>query len=276
MHLYLTDKSLDWRRVFSQIGSTSCISLRHTHFRKNDFGFPFWTRWRLRQWKNPGLNIQWFMTGYRCQAPTTVTSLSLNPDSRIARYMTGHCVAGCLFAQPLFILNLSMLALYSQPSHLARYYDDLRVSLRQIHFTKALTSTVNKEDTQWSKLLLRLRTGHLALDRTLAIWLSNYSCRGEYQLQSASEMACRLARSLPLFPRSQARESPLFRIIFSRTVYEVIFPRVVKYSKEFQTVQSLDINSDGMGATATVTLGSVCDRSSSSLTLYFSTLSSTS
>ena len=75
------------------------------------------------------------------------------------------------------------------------------------------------------------------------------------------------SREILLQSRSQARvlkpeKAHCSESFSARTVYEVIFPRVVKYSKEFQTVQFLDINSDGMGATATIALGSVCDRPS--------------
>ena len=76
-------------------------------------------------------------------------------------------------------------------------------------------------------------------------------------------MAHKLARNITSIPQILKLEKGNYSESFSaRTVYEVIFPRVVKYSKEFQTVQFLDINSDGMGATATIALGSVCDRPS--------------
>ena len=62
------------------------------------------------------------------------------PMTRIERYMKGHCVAGlplCLASVYLDFVITGVILTIKRP---AKYYDDLHVTLQQIHFTKTLTS----------------------------------------------------------------------------------------------------------------------------------------
>jgi acyl carrier protein len=264
-NLYLTNQLLDWRRVFGQLGSTSCVSLPSYPFSKKRFWVPF------REETAPsmaGTRVKDSMNHDWVQMPSTDNgniAIFKIPMTRIERYMTGHCVAGLPLCPASVFLELVVAGVILTTKHLARYYDDLHVALQQIHFTKALTTTVTNEGNIMIKVVIDAETGTFSIGSGL----SQSKCQiihthGEYRLQSASELATKLARnptSIPqVFPEPEkAHGSESFS---ARTVYEIIFPRVVKYSKDFQTIQFLDINSDGMGATATVALGLVSDRSS--------------
>ena len=264
-NLYLTNQLLDWRQVFGQLGSTSCISLPSYPFSKKRFWVPF------REETAPsmaGTRVKDSMIHDWVQMPSTDNgniAIFEIPMTRIERYMTGHCVAGLPLCPASVFLEFVVAGVILTTKHLARYYDDLHVGLQQIHFTKALTTTVTNEGNIMIKVVIDTETGTFSIGSGL----SQSRCQiihahGEYRLQSAPELATKLARNPTpiqqvLLEPEKAHGSESFS---ARTVYEIIFPRVVKYSKDFQTIQFLDINSDGMGATATVALGLVSDRSS--------------
>ena len=258
--LYLTEQLLDWRRVFGQVGSTSCISLPSYPFSKKCFWVPF------REEMTPSMTqSKDSMIHDWVQLPCTDNgnvAIFEIPITRIERYMTGHCVADLPLCPASVYLELVVAGVILTTKHLAKYDDDL-VSLRQIHFIKVLTSTVINEVSNITiKVVIEAETGTFSIRSGL----SQSECQtihahGEYLLQPASEMVTRLACNTTSVPQVLKPDKAHYHESFStRTVYEVIFPRVVKYSKEFQTIDHLVMNSDGMGATATITLGSVCDR----------------
>jgi acyl carrier protein len=264
--LYLTDQSLDWRRFFGQLGSTSCVSLPSYPFSKNRFWVPF------REETTPimaGTQAKDSMIHDWVQLPGTDNdnvAIFEIPMTRIERYMKGHCVAGSPLCPASVYLEFVIAGVILATKHLAKYYDDHHVALHQIHFTKALTSTpirVN-EGCIMIKVVIETERRIFSIGSGLSKFDSQtVHAHGEYRLQSASNLADKLARNIISIPQDLKLEKDYCSESFSaRTVYGVIFPRVVKYSKEFQTVQFLNINSDGMGATATIALGSVCDRPS--------------
>jgi acyl carrier protein len=262
--LYLTDQSLDWRRVFGQLGSTSCVSLPSYPFSKKRFWVPF------REEAAPsmaGTQAKDSIIHDWVQLPGTDNgniAIFEIPMTRIERYMKGHCVAGSPLCPASVYLEFVIAGVILTTKHLAKYHDDLHVALQQIHFTKALTSAFINEGNVMIKVVIETESGTFSIGSGLSRFDSQtVHAYGEYQLQSASNLADKLARNITSIPQvlklGKAHCSESFS---ARTVYEVIFPRVVEYSKEFQTVEFLEINSDGMGATATIALGSVCDRRS--------------
>ena len=263
--LYLTDQSLDWRRVFGQLGSTSCISLPSYPFSKKRFWVPF------REETAPSMaetQAKDSMIHDWVQLPGTdngniaIFEIAI---TRIERYMKGHCVAGSPLCPASVYLEFVITGVILATKHLAKYYDDLQVVLQQIYFTKALTSAPINKGNIMIRVVIETESETFSIGSGLSQSESQtVHAHGEYRLESASDLAAKLARDITSIPQVLKLEKANCSESFSaRTVYEVIFPRVVKYSKEFQTVQSLDINSDGTVATATIALGSVCDRPSS-------------
>ena len=262
--LYLTDQSLDWRRVFGQLGSTSCISLPSYPFSKNRFWVPFREETALSM---TGTQSKDSMIHDWVQLPGTDNgniAMFEIPMSRIERYMKGHCVAGFPLCPASVYLEFVIAGVILATKHLAKYYDDLHVALQQIHFTKALTSATINDGNIMIKVVIETESGRFSIGSGLSQSHSQtVHAHGEYRLQSVSNLTAKLVRNITSILQVPKPEMAHCSEFFSaRTVYEVIFPRVVKYSKEFQTVQSLVINSDGMGAIATIALGSVCDRPS--------------
>ena len=262
--LYLTDQPLDWRRVFGQLGSTSCVTLPSYPFSKNRFWVPF------REQASPSTaetQAKDSMIHDWAQLPGTDNgniAIFEIPMTRIERYMKGHCVAGLPLCPASVYLEFVISGVILAIKHLAKYYDDLHVALQRIHFAKALTSAPKNEGNIMIKIVIETESGKFGIGSGLSQSESQtIHAHGEYQLQSVSNLVDNLARNITSIPQVRNLDKAYCSESFSaRTVYEVIFPRVVKYSKEFQTVQFLDINSDGMGATATIALGSVCDRPS--------------
>ena len=259
--LYQTDQPLDWRKVFGQIGFTSCISLPSYPFSKKRFWVP------CREETAPSTTKAQFkdsMIHDWVQFPSPDNgniAIFEIPITRIEHYMTGHLVAGLPLCPASVYLEFVIAGVILTAKHLVKYHDGLHVSLRQIHFMKPLTSTLPKESNKIVKVTIETESGRFSIGSGL----SQSDCRiihahGNYRLQLASETATKLACNPSPVLKSEKTDS--CEAFSARTVYEIIFPRIVKYSKEFQTVQFLSISSDGMGATATVGLGSVCDRAS--------------
>ena len=264
-NLYLTDdQSLQWRRLFDQLGSASCIILPSYPFLKNHFWVPF------REETAPsmtGIQAKDSMIHDWEQMPNTDNgsiAIFKIPMSRIERYMAGHCAAGVPLCPASVYLEFVVAGVILATKHLARYHNDLHVTLRQIHFTKALTPAVTREGNIMIKVVIDTESQIFSIGSGF----SQSECQiiyahGEYRLQSVSEVATSLAQNVSSIPQVlEAEKAHVSESFSARTVYEVIFPRVVKYSKEFQTVQYLVVDPDGMGATATMELGSVCDRQS--------------
>ena len=272
--LYLTDQSFDWRRVFGQLGSTTCctVSLPSYPFLKNRFWVPFLeeTIPSISMAGKAQLSSKDSII-HDCvlQLPGIDNgniAIFEIPMSRIERYMKGHCVAGSPLCPASVYLEFVIAGVILTTKHLAKYHDDLHVILQKNHFTKALTSApIINESNIVIKVVIETERETFSIGSGLSRSESQtVHAHGEYRLQSASNLATKLATSIPQVLKLE--KDHCLEIFSTRTVYEVIFPRVVRYSKEFQTVQNVVVNSDGMGATATIALGSesVCDSDRSS------------
>ena len=257
--MYLTDQSLDWRRVFGQLGSTSCVSLPSYPFSKKRFWVPFREEMApsmAETQAKDSMILDWVQFPDTDNGNIAVFEI---PMTRIERYIKGHRVAGSPLCPASLYLEFVITGVILTTKHLAKYYNDFHVAIQRIHFKKALTWDPINEGNIMIKVVIETEDGTFSIgseSQTLHAY-------GEYRLQSASNLADKLARNVTSITQVLKLEKTHCSESFStRTVYEIIFPRVVEYSKEFQTVQFLDIKSDGMGATATIELGSVSDRPS--------------
>ncbi|KAF9445105.1 hypothetical protein P691DRAFT_735510 [Macrolepiota fuliginosa MF-IS2] len=91
---------------------------------------------------------------------------------------------------------------------------------------------------------------------------------GEYKVEPILKTSTKFCRTLPVINRrisavtqSKPRKAP--QRFSTRTIYEVIFPRVIDYAKEYRTIRSLVVDPSGMEGFASVQLPASHDRSKS-------------
>ncbi|GAW03534.1 polyketide synthase [Lentinula edodes] len=83
--------------------------------------------------------------------------------------------------------------------------------------------------------------------------------RGDYLLQSISDCAAKLCQMLPSVTGCINRlkdPSTKAEVFLSRTTYEVVFPRVVHYAKEYHTIKSLFVSPTDLQGSASIRLPS--------------------
>jgi iterative type I PKS product template protein len=83
--------------------------------------------------------------------------------------------------------------------------------------------------------------------------------RGDIRFQTVEETAGSLDNAFRLMPEFSAseigsRKEGQAEVYSTRTLYEVVFPRVVEYSAKYHTIQSLTASPDGMAGLAQVKL----------------------
>jgi len=87
-----------------------------------------------------------------------------------------------------------------------------RVSSDQIHFTKALTSTVNKEDNTMIKVVIETENGTFSIGSGLSQSDSRIiHARGEYQFNQLQKWLVGSREVLPLFPRFSSKRKSIIQ-----------------------------------------------------------------
>ena len=264
---YCGNYSIDWRRIFMDIGAPNLTSLPSYPFSTQKFWVPYMgdCRGRLEapQRTNFSFLRNWteFPSGENGGVATFQTAIG-----QLKRYIEGHRVGGVPLCPASVYLEFILAAVSLTTKHPVECENDHNnIVLRRISFSKPLTWNYMDEDgadlltatidTAKRSVTLKSRSGGSHAEALHA--------SGEYHLDSVSktrnsftQLLPRIIRSIDhiLKPGNQIPET-----FSTRTLYQVIFPRVVEYSKEFHTIGSLAMTSDGMEATGTIRLASDCD-----------------
>jgi iterative type I PKS product template protein len=145
--------------------------------------------------------------------------------------------------------------------------DGLHAVLRKIEFAKPLVYDEAVSRTVITTITVENGSGTFSIDsRVDSSSDESTHVHGEYRLQSTLETLNKFACSLPVITRRttavmRPSSDRLPEVFSTRTAYEVIFPRVVEYAKEYHTMQSLTVDASGMEGCADVRLPSDYDRS---------------
>ncbi|PPQ69908.1 hypothetical protein CVT24_003242 [Panaeolus cyanescens] len=254
---YLSNNQMNWREVFSLYGGSSCISLPSYPFAKTRFWVPYKEHNAVGHAHGDQLGFSLLdkFVGSPSVNGTTTFEAQIK---HLRKYLVGHRVSGIALCPASIYLELACAAA-TRATKASRSLGFI-ISCRRITFPKSLVWTEEGPtaveiliDSQEKTFTIRSSTG---LAETEII-----HAQGEFEWVSESDTASRLSAHLPsVMDQVSAVFSPVedqtIETFSARTLYSVIFPRVVQYSPEYQVIQSLTMLAGGMEATATVKLGS--------------------
>ncbi len=265
--LYVSNSSVDWRNTFRDMGPATCISLPCYPFTCREFWTPYVeenilpsllsgrTKYSLLQnWSQyPGKDV-------------VGTAIFQTPIEVLRYYIKGHRVGGIPLCPASVYLELAYAAIHLSFEYLTQPLDDDNIVLRQLCFLNPLTWKSTGEDSHVElSIAVTAPTGTFSVEsRTSESAMRTIHAKGTYEILPVSKVREFLDSFQPLVERSidnllhpESGDTP--DTFSTRTTYEVIFPRVVEYSKPFRTLRSLTISSGGMEATAVMQLNPPCE-----------------
>ncbi|KAH7919227.1 putative polyketide synthase [Leucogyrophana mollusca] len=270
--LYLTSVEVHWRDVFAQLGPGLCVDLPSYPFEAQKF----WVQYDERdhhsdlQPKPSRLVNEYMMLHSWVQYPSHLNgnvAIFETPMNALESYIQGHKVAGYALCPASVYLEQALAGATLAKRYMALDFGNSMPVLRGVQFAKPLVYhksitrmvltrvTIHKDGTGIFSV-----TSRLASTREESIHV-----QGEIRFQSTRETTMNLAREMPTSSRqitaikSAGNGSPP-ETFTTRAIYEVLFARVVEYSKEYHTIQSLTVSPDSMEGVALIQLPSEYDR----------------
>ena len=276
--LYRTDLPIRWREVFAdrQTRSPRVIGLPSYPFQTTDF----WTSYqpsRCDHMHGPSGHSSVILDKpsllkRQTQVPSWVNgrvAVYETPAVALARFIEGHMVAGNALCPASVYTELGLAAGKPSASSGSEIF-----TLSGLEFTKPFVYLHGSRD-----ILVTVAT---AIDDGLGTFnvCSKHTrdgdgelhCHGWYRIETTSEAALSALsgayegvalRIASLASTSRDGGQPREKEVFSRrTVYDLLFPRVVVYSKDYQTIQSFTVSSESSEGYATLRLPSDLDRGS--------------
>ncbi|KAF5350379.1 hypothetical protein D9758_012473 [Tetrapyrgos nigripes] len=264
--LYMCNTNLSWRTVFSHIPRISCVSLPTYPFAKTKFWVAFKEPSQAlskptetvppRSVDSPVLE-SWLQ---RPSAQNGMIAIFETPISKLSRFITGHTVGNYPLCPASVYIEQVLAGVRAAEQHAQITREDSHVNIRDLRFSKPLVYDAQVARSVITRITLSDDSGSFTVSsRAPSDDEETVHVHGEYRVQSNSVTSKKLAKSLPVITRraagvreSRHGEDP--EVFSRRTAYEVIFPRVVDYSKEYHTMQSLTVGVDGMEGSASVKL----------------------
>lgn len=252
--LYL-NHSVNWRVLFSQIGHPKLLSLPKYPFSPKKYWIPYREHdatsvpefsviqnWELR----PNMGVAIFEASI----------------SHLTPYMDGHRVGDVPLCPASVLIELVAAGITLSLKYLSRYPLDPALLFTDFIFTKPITTNSMRDE---SGANLRISVDTMAgVFKIISCGSSAAShdevnhAEGKYKMLGKAEILCELEELLPTINRrikdivdfpSDGRGPERFS---TRTIYDHLFTRVVGYSQDFQTIQSLVLSPDGLEAIANV------------------------
>lgn len=262
--LYRTGIPVDWRRVFDWCSTCSCVDLPSYPFDSQRFWVPYTNR-AVHATPEPIMQSHTLdhpMLSSWSQFPSRQNgnaAIFETPISCLARYMEGHKVGGYALCPASVYLEQALAGAIITQRHMELDFGRCMPVLRTVEFSRPLVLhrevrlvirthvTVHEDGTGLFSISSRLESSQE----------EHVHVQGDLRFSSIRETTSSLALELPgLSQRADVlkcdRETP--EVFTTHTAYEVVFPRVVEYAKDYHTIQSLTISGDGASGIAHITL----------------------
>ena len=268
--LYLTDLPIRWREVFThrQMRSPRVVDLPSYPFQTTDF----WTPYRssrcdhthVPSGHSAAILEEYSLLERQTQVPSWTNgrvAVYETPAAALAKFIEGHMVAGNALCPASVYTELCIAASKSSTQPGSEI-----IVLSELEFTKPFVYLHGSRQT----LVTVATTINVGLgtfnvcSKSVRDGEGELHCRGWYRTEAMNEGAlsalaniyegvASCIESLTSTSRDgvQAREKEVFS---RRTVYDLLFPRVVVYSKDYQTIQSFTVSPDSSEGYATLQL----------------------
>lgn len=275
--LYLTDLPIRWREIFThrQMRLPRLVDLPSYPFQTTDFWTPYQSN-RSDRIHNSFDHSTAFLDGCslfqrQTQIPTWINgrvAVFETPVTALAKFIEGHMVAGNALCPASVYTELGLAASRSSSLSCGIFV------LSELEFTKPFVYLHGSHQilvTVATTVDDGLGTFNVC-SRSAGDGEGELHCRGMYLIETTDEAilsaltgayedAVPRISSLTSTSRDgvQGREKEVFS---KRTVYDLLFPRVVVYSKDYQAIQSFTVSSDSTEGYATFRLPFDRDRRS--------------
>lgn len=273
VQLYNSNVKVKWRNTFSHIDGACCVSLPSYPFMKNKF----WVDYRDeclattvvgREVTATALSTEYSFLSSWSQYPSFDNGWVAKfetPIDRLAGYIKGHSVGGVPLCPASVYLEQVLAGIDLAMQHIGATYSDRHVVLREIEFVKPLVYDETIGQLVITSIMINGEVGTFTVGSVVDLSDELVHVHGEFRLVYTSLTTTKFSRVLPSINRhisaliapGQAKCPEVFS---TRTAYEVIFPRVVEYSKKYQTMQSLVVDADGVQGYAKIKLPPDHDR----------------
>ncbi|KAG7098798.1 Type I Iterative PKS [Marasmius oreades] len=256
--LFLETSHVMWRDVYNHLGHVTCVDLPSYPFAPSKF----WVAFRDNQPKIelpaevPGsddLVSEFSLLRSWVQRPSPANgNLAIFdvPISSLAKLITGHMVGDYPLCPASVYHELAMAAIRLSTEE---RHTDRHIVLRDIDYAKPLVYA--KEDARSVRTSISLDNGTFSVFSVVPGESTEQThCNGKFVWESTRKASQKFLQYIPVLNREIAavdtnEEAELFS---ARTAYEIIFPRVVHYSKQYHSMRSLTVHPSGMDAHATI------------------------
>jgi len=270
--LYTTNAPIRWRDVFSHI-SASCVSFVTYPFSKTKFWVPF-TEDSPASVDSPAaaspspppvpLNTGFDVLGTWLQLPTKENgqiAIFETPISQLANSIQGHSVGGIPLCPASVYLEQVFAGLKLAYEKLSIPSSGEHVILRSIEFAKPLVYHEEVSRTVITNITIGSDGSgkFFVASRVDGSLEESVHVHGRFKTEMQTRTQMKLHRTFPVINRHitniiKPKNAKAPQFFSTRTAYEVIFPRVVDYAKEYRTMQSITVDPTGMEAYASVKL----------------------
>ncbi|KAH7909034.1 putative polyketide synthase [Hygrophoropsis aurantiaca] len=273
--LYLTS-NMYWRRVFAELSPGTCIDLPSYPFETQKFSVPYTedipnavSNLYLES-KPPHLVGEYTMLHSWVQYPSHLNgsvAIFEIPLRLLENYIQGHKVTGYALCPASVYIEQALAGADLAKRHMALDFGNSMPVLRGVQFAKPLV---------YRQSVTRIIVIHVTIhgdgtgifsvtSRLESTREESVHVQGEIRFRSTRETTTDLAREMPHLTHqitaiNSLREAGMPESFTTRAIYEVLFPRVVEYSKQYHTIQSLALSSNGMDGVALVQLPSSYDQ----------------
>ena len=264
--LYRATVPVDWRRVFDERSTCSCVDLPSYPFDSQKFWVPYSNR-ALHATPEPTLQRQipdhpmlssWSQYPSRHNGNAAIFE---TPIGCLAGYVEGHKVGGYALCPASVYLEQALAGAVITRRYMELDFGRCMPVLRAVEFSRPLV--LRRE----IRLIIRTHvtvhedgTGSFSItSRSESSREEHVHVHGDLRFSSVRETTSNLALELPGIARRAGfltcqEETP--EVFSTHAAYEVVFPRVVEYAKTYHTIQSLTVSGDGASGVARVALSS--------------------
>jgi len=271
--LYTTNAPIRWRDVFSHI-SASCVSFVTYPFSTTKFWVPF-TEDSPASVHSPAiaspsrpppvrLSTGFDLLGAWSQFPTKENgqiAIFETPISQLASSIRGHSVGGRPLCPASVYLEQVFAGLKLAYEKLSIPSSGEHVILRSIEFAKPLVYHEEVSRTVITNITIGSDGSgkFFVASRVDGSSEESVHVHGRFKTEMLSRTQTKFHRTLPVVNRHteaviKPKNGKTPQFFSTRTAYEIIFPRVVDYAKEYRTMQSITVDSTNMEAYASVKL----------------------
>lgn len=259
--LYTLGLPVAWRHVFDHV-TCQCVDVPAYPFASTTHWVPF-TEPSRNDSPAPSSSkaLDFSLLTTWIQHPSTSngqTSVFESPIGNLVQYILGHTVGGSALCPASVYVELGLAGVQLTNRHLGIALDKDHAVLRDVKFVNPLVASDDRSRIVRTTIAQSERSGTISVSsQSSSTTEESIHMTCEYTLQGIAHSDLKFSRLAPLLgrwmsPFTESGRSSSLETFSKRTAYNVIFPRIVTYSKEYHTMQSIAIDESGMEGHALV------------------------